>query len=141
MGIEDPIKKLIEAWNRHDSDAMAPIYAADAVVQDPFSGPVHGRENIKKDTDDFLRAFPDARISVPAGFLVGGDTVAAEFVMTGTHTGPLAGPTGAIPSTNRRLELRGAVFFRINAEGLITEERRHADTGSFMRQLGLTPQS
>ena len=61
--------------------------------------------------------------------------------MTGTHTGPLETPTGEqIPPTNKRIDLKGAVFGRLNERGEIVEERRYYDVGTMLRQLGLVPE-
>jgi len=61
--------------------------------------------------------------------------------MTGTHTGPLESPTGEdIPPTKKRIELKAAVFGRLNDRGEIVEERRYYDVGTMLRQLGLVPE-
>jgi hypothetical protein len=67
-------------------------------------------------------------------------TGSAEIRLTGTHTGPLQSPTGEeIPPTNKRVEVKGAVFARLNERGEIVEERRYYDVGTMLRQLGLVP--
>ncbi len=66
---------------------------------------------------------------------------AGEIRMTGTHTGPLATPTGGeVPPTNKRIEVKGAGFVRLNEKGEILEERRYYDVGALLRQLGLMPE-
>ena len=66
---------------------------------------------------------------------------AGEVVMSGTHTGPLATPTGGeVPPTNKRIEVKGAAFVRLNGSGEIVEERRYYDVGTLLRQLGLMPE-
>jgi hypothetical protein len=62
--------------------------------------------------------------------------------MTGTHTEPLDAPTGEeIPPTNKRIELKGGVFGRLNDRGEIVEERRYYDVGTILRQLGIAPEA
>jgi hypothetical protein len=61
--------------------------------------------------------------------------------MTGTNNGPLVTPTGEVPATGKRIDMRGALVGRINADNLIVEERRYYDTGTLMQQLGLAPQA
>jgi hypothetical protein len=47
---------------------------------------------------------------------------------------------GTIPATNMQMDLPFAVFVRIGADGLITEERRYFDLAGMLGQLGLMPQ-
>jgi len=51
-----------------------------------------------------------------------------------------ATPMGEVPRQGKRIDLRGALVGRINAENLIVEERRYYDTGTMMKQLGLAPE-
>ncbi|MBI4337827.1 MAG: ester cyclase [Chloroflexi bacterium] len=137
MAIEDAIRKGLEAFNRHEVEGVAELYAPGATVYDPlYPQPLRGRESIKKDWQEFIKAFPDIRMTA-THILATGDTAAVEAVLTGTHKGPLTGPTGTIPPTNRRVELRGSFFVRCDPQGQILEERRYFDTASMMAQLGM----
>ena len=137
---EDLAKEWTEAFNKHDARAVAAHYAQDAVAYDPFyPEPLKGRAAIEKDAADFFRAFPDIRFEL-INLFDKGDRAAGEVKMTGTNSGPLATPMGEVPATGKRIDLRGALVGRINAENLIVEERRYYDTGTMMKQLGLTPE-
>ena len=137
---EDLAKKWTDAFNRHDARAVASYYAQDCVAYDPFyPEPLRGRAAVEKDSADFFRAFPDLRIEV-IDIFEKGDRAAGEIRMTGTNSGPLATPMGEVPATGKRLDLRGVLVGKINAENLIVEERRYYDTGTLMQQLGLAPQ-
>jgi steroid delta-isomerase-like uncharacterized protein len=137
---EDLAKKWTEAFNKHDTRAVAAHYAQDCVAYDPFyPQPLKGRAAIEKDAGDFFRAFPDLRFEV-INLFEKGDRAAGEVKMTGTNSGPLATPMGEVPPTGKRIDLRGALVGRINAENLIVEERRYYDTGTMMKQLGLAPE-
>ena len=137
---EDLAKKWTDAFNKHDARAVAAHYAQDGVAYDPFyPEPLKGRAAIEKDAADFFRAFPDIRFEV-INLFEKGDRAAGEVKMTGTNTGPLATPMGEVPATGKRIDLRGALVGRINAENLIVEERRYYDTGTMMKQLGLAPE-
>jgi steroid delta-isomerase-like uncharacterized protein len=138
---EDLAKKWTDAYNRHDARAVAAHYAQDCVAYDPISPePLKGRAAIEKDAADFFRAFPDLRIEV-INIFEKGDRAAGEVTMTGTNSGPLVTPMGEVPATGKRMDTRGALVGRINAENLIVEERRYYDTGTLMRQLGIAPQA
>ena len=134
---EDVIRKQTEAWNRHDSAAVAAGYTRNAVVLDPaYSEPLSGSEAIKKDAADFFAAFPDITLRVTK-VLAEGDTVAFEAMVSGTHTGPLQMPTGLIPATKKRLEFSAAGFLNLDATGNIREERRYYDVAGQLTQLGV----
>jgi len=134
--------KLAKAINAHDLDALAKVYASDAVAYDPmYPEPLRGREAIKKDSGDFFRAFPDLRFEISSIVEKDDGLGAGELVMSGTHTGPLATPTGGeVPPTNKRIDLKGAAFVRLNGSGEIVEERRYYDVGTILRQLGVMPE-
>ena len=62
----------IEAWNRHDLDAIVHHYATDVEFTSPFvtalsgepSGTIHGREPLKEYFRKGLRAYPDLRFEL-----------------------------------------------------------------------------
>ncbi len=136
---EDIVRRLADAINRRDANAVAALYAQDAVSYDPIAPEgLKGRDAIRKLNESFAKAFQDASIR-PLNITAKGDTVAAEWVMTGRHSGALELPTGILAATNRQVTVRGASFYRFNREGLISEERGYFDMASFLQQLGLKP--
>ena len=117
------------------------LFTPDAVVHDPGSPePLKGREAIRKGFEGWFEAFPDAQIKF-VHIVSKDDITATEMELTGTHTGPLVGPQGSIPPTNRRVTIHGAGFARLNSQHQIEEERRYLDTAAMMAQLGITPGS
>jgi steroid delta-isomerase-like uncharacterized protein len=139
---DETTQKIAAAISKHDLDAHGKLYASDAVAFDPmYPQPLRGRDAIRKDTEIFLRAFPDMRFEALTVIEKDERTGSAEIRLTGTHTGPLQSPTGEeIPPTKKRVELKGAVFARLNERGEIVEERRYYDVGTMLRQLGLVPE-
>jgi steroid delta-isomerase-like uncharacterized protein len=128
----------VEAWNRHDPDAFAALFAEDAELTNPIQPePVRGREAIRKDAAEFQRAFPDVRLEMVSQ-VADSERVAFELKVEGTHTGPLATTAGEIAPTNRRFEARSSIFVRANGEGRIVEERRYFDVARLMEQLGVS---
>jgi steroid delta-isomerase-like uncharacterized protein len=137
VATEDILNRLQDAINRHDANAVAALYAQDAVVEDPFQNqPLRGRDSIRKDADEFLKAFPNMQFRF-SNAASNGSMVGAEVDFTGTHTGPITGPQGTIQPTGRSVRIRGAAFARVSPEGLIMEEHRYYDTADFLQQLGL----
>ena len=138
----DATRKLANAINAHDLDATTKAYSADAVAYDPmYPEPLRGQDAIRKDNEGLFRAFPDVRFELVNVVEADAQNGAGEVRMTGTHTGPLESPTGEeIPPTNKRIEVKGAVFARVNDRAEIVEERRYYDVGTMLRQLGIMPE-
>jgi steroid delta-isomerase-like uncharacterized protein len=139
---EDMSRKVADAFNKHDLDGLAKLYAQDAVAYDPmYPEPLRGRDAIRKDAATFFKGFPDIRLEIINTIEKDDRNGADEIRLTGTHTGPLATPTGQdLPPTNKRIELRGGAFTRFNERGEIAEERRYYDVATVLRQLGVMPE-
>lgn len=136
MSVGEIPKKAVDAINRHDANAFAALYATGAMAHDPqYPEPLKGRDAIRKDIGDFFQAFLDLQARL-VRVLASGDTVASEVELSGTHKGSLAAPTGTIPPTNRRVQLRVAAFDRVEGD-MIMESRRYYDLAGLMQQLGL----
>lgn len=134
------VQRSIATVNQHDQQSWGALYATDAVVHDPiYPKPLTGRGAIEQDLADFFRAFPDLRLEAVRDVCENGATVAAEFTMSGTHDGPLAGPDGDIAATGQPVQIRMAAFARLNGAGEVVEEHRYYDLAGLMGQLGLTP--
>lgn len=137
MNAQDTINRQASAMNAHDAKAFAALYAGAATVVDPFyPEPLKGREAIERDIADFFTALPDIHVK-PSKVIVDGDAVAYEGTASGTHAGPMQGPTGLIPATNRKLDFKFGIFTRVDAQGAIVEEHRYMDVAGIMGQLGL----
>src|SRR5262245_34584269 len=82
--------------------------------------------------------------AVPAGrfeFLGGfesGDQSIAEVEWQGTQSGPLEGPFGVIPATNRRVRVKAALIAKVRDDKLV-EEHHYFDMFSLLTQLGIAP--
>ncbi len=135
------LKKLAEnvqkAWDNQDMNALVQLYAEDAVMFMPGDAePIKGREAIEKNQAAFIRAMPDMTLKFTT-ILIQGNHIAFEGIFTGTFTGPLASPEGDIPPTGRSVKAGFAFIAKVNADGLIEEDRTYFDNLDFMKQLGL----
>ncbi|MDQ1301548.1 MAG: hypothetical protein QG637_1470 [Chloroflexota bacterium] len=138
MTVQEVVRRSIETFNQHDMNAFAALYAINVVAYDPmYPEGLTGRDAILKDAEDFILAFPDIQIEVISS-ISGGDRAAFEMELRGTHTGPLVTPSGSIPATNRRMNLRIGRFMRVDSQGAIAADNRYYDTAGIAQQLGLS---
>lgn len=139
MGVNrDVAAQIIEAENRGDIDAVASLYAEDAIYVQP-SGTTQGRAAIANLYRSNAAAFPDGHRKLER-IVEEGDWAAFEGVMTGTHSGPLHAGGATVPATGRRLELRFMGIGQVR-DGRCTYFRVCFDQLEVMTQLGLMPPS
>ena len=120
------------AWNAHDADAVAAVFAPDAVVWEAGGlEQARGRAAIRERAAALLRAFPNFRLERLA-LVIDGDRHADRWVMTGTHAGDLFG----LPPTGRRVRVEGATFTRLDAAGFVIEDVHFSNLAGLMTQLG-----
>lgn len=120
------------AWNAHDADAVAAVFADDAVLIEAGSPSVlRGRAAIRERAVALLTAFPDFHLE-RVDLLIDGTRHADRWIMTGTHRGELFG----IPPTGRSVRVEGATFTRMGEHGLVVEDLHFADMAGLFSQLG-----
>jgi predicted ester cyclase len=83
----------------------------------------------------FFDAFPDVEHEC-GEITVAGDTVSAELRVHGNHTRPLVTPQGAIPATNRPMEIHAMNHLDVGG-GAITKLKISFDAMDMMRQLAI----
>ena len=84
-------------------------------------------------------AFPDGHGAI-RWVVADGDTVVQELTWTGTQTGPLAGPGGALPASGRRIEVPASFWLRFR-DGRVAEIHHHLDLLTMLGQVGALPAS
>jgi steroid delta-isomerase-like uncharacterized protein len=133
--------ELLEAWNRHDIDAILEHVHPDVVWTEPtLEAPAHGKEAVRAALKNTFTAFPD--LHVPAeDFEVYVDakmqTAVSTWTITGTMTGPL--DTG-VPATGKSVRIRGANQTRYR-DGMLGEFTQYYDSYELMHQMGLVPKA
>ena len=132
-------ERVVSAWNHGDVDGVVALYAEDAVYQHPMvPGGLHGRDAIREFVLGMTSAFSDIGEKVTSS-ISSGDEAAVEILHSAIQSGELQTPAGPVPATNKRVELNAAHFYRLNADGLIAEERMYANPMEMMAQLGVGP--
>ncbi len=131
-----PLDELLAAWNAHDPQRLAALYAEDAVVDvriasnQVFRGP----DEVAAWAAGTFAAVPDLRFEIGRAF-VAGDLVALEWVYTGTYTGQLP---GLPPGAGQALRVPGATVFELR-DGKIVRETLYYDLYLFLIQTGAVP--
>jgi hypothetical protein len=82
-------QRSFDAWNRHDPDAIAALYAEGGTYSSPRAG---SQALTGKAIADYAKkvftAYPDARLEIISIGDTGGGLIASQWVFHGTHTGP-----------------------------------------------------
>src|SRR5258708_26694397 len=113
-------------------EAVARDAAPDIELTSPGDIKVKGPQATKEYNQNWVKAFPDARVEAKQIFSQG-NTVIAEGVFTGTHDGTLKTPMGDAPTTGRKVKGDFIQIFELDP-GL--PERHHL----IFDQLQLMPQ-
>ena len=131
------LQTYLDAFNRGDWEAYKATLTPDSVHIEPGGVELHGPEATVEGLKVFRVAFPDLTGEVVR--LVPGEREAvAELVWTGTHTGPLAMPTGTIPPTGKRITTHAAKVFAFEG-GLVKYSRHYWDLTELLGQIGALP--
>ncbi|TME61642.1 MAG: ester cyclase [Chloroflexi bacterium] len=134
------VRKLYDAYNNHQSDP-AWFDKAAAIIAEDFEGinprgvSRGGSVGLNTHIGSWIIAFPGCNVEVTNVFSTKDQTV-VEFIGRGTHTGPLPGPSGDIPPTGRKAEVRFCEVYRFK-NGKIASIHTYYDALDLMRQLGV----
>jgi steroid delta-isomerase-like uncharacterized protein len=126
-------QREIDAWNRHDADAVIALYAEGATYHNPrFDHPLKGQA-IADFIKSVLTAYPDVSLEVISRGDIGGGLVATQMVLHATHTGSFMDGT---PPTGRTVAYPLASFAKIEGDK-IRSEHIYLDRQTVAEQLGL----
>jgi steroid delta-isomerase-like uncharacterized protein len=105
------------------------------VVLVPFGQTFRGHPGFREFLTSFKTAVPDMKLEV-TNQVATDDQVVSEFVVRGTHTGPLQTPAGAVPATGKSIEYPVCEVWGIK-QGKLASIRNYFDSATLLRQLGL----
>jgi steroid delta-isomerase-like uncharacterized protein len=127
--------EYVAAWNQRDMERYYSLYSKDLVFQDGIET-LHGVDALRERYESELAALPDLTIECKR-LLVDGptQTLAAENLERGTHSGDLVVGGERLLPTGRRRELRGGLFIALDEDGLIAEMSEYVNPGQFLAQL------
>ena len=92
----------IDAWRRHDVDALVQVHSENGVLESPIAGTVTGRAAIEGVYRGFLTSFPDLTVENPELVIEDGRVVQL-VTFSDTNTGGFMG----VPPTGKRFSFPG----------------------------------
>jgi steroid delta-isomerase-like uncharacterized protein len=132
----DAARGAVDAFNADDWDAYEAGLTADSVYDEVgTSRRIEGVAAIIATMQGWKQAFPDVKGTIDHAF-ADGDTVVLEVTWKGTHSGPLRGPSGAIPATGRQQTTRTSWVLTFDGDK-VTNSRHYFDMLSLLQQLGV----
>lgn len=142
--MQDQNLQVIEAFENairnKDWSQFENLLGESVVLHAPDSPePRRGRRAVREFYKGFAKAFPDMNPTAARRFAQG-EWVLGEYLITGTHNGPLAGGGQTIPATHKKVSIPNATVHRVQG-GKVTEVHEYFDQLGLLAQLGLTPPS
>jgi steroid delta-isomerase-like uncharacterized protein len=125
----------LDAWNRHDPDAIAALYVEGGTYHTPRLGHVLKGQAIADWAKSVFTAYPDMRLEVISRGDTGGGLIATQMMLHATQTGPFMDGT---PPTGRAVAYPVASFTQVEGDK-IRSEQVYLDRQTVAEQLGLTP--
>ena len=129
------LQDRIDAFNAHDPEAFAELYAPDVIFRDIATAvPAHGRPVVREWVETYFRAFHDAKMEAKV-VACDGDVLVYEWRATGTHDEEFMG----LPATGRFMEVDGCSIANVGADGLVHAEKNYWDVAGMLQQMGALP--
>jgi steroid delta-isomerase-like uncharacterized protein len=125
----------LNSWNRHDAAAIVAAFAEGGIYRTPRVNHDLTGQAIGEFAKSVWTAFPDVSLEVISIGDTGGGLVAIQWMLHGTHTGPLMDGT---PPTGRTVSYPGASFVQVEGDK-IRSEHVYVDRQTVAELLGLKP--
>ena len=93
MNATEVPRNNFNSWSRHDADAINAAYAEGGTYRTPRVGQALTGSAIGEYAKSVWKAFPDASLELISIGDTGVGLVAIQWILHGTHTGPLMGGT------------------------------------------------
>ncbi len=131
------VLEMIDAFNAHEADQIAELFANDGSFEDmPWGPPAKGKAEILAALRREFDAFPNAML-IPESLKIGDDFAIAEVSFTGAFSGQ--GHNFPPVSAGRCINVPGVLTFE-TAGGKLRKARFYHDTATEMRQMGMLPE-
>ncbi|HUS18524.1 MAG TPA: SgcJ/EcaC family oxidoreductase [Terriglobales bacterium] len=124
----DLVQRNFAAWNAHDAEKVASLYADDVIYEDvAFGLTARGHAEMRKMAAGFFASVPDFKLELVRHTSMG-DHGSVEWVFSGTDVG--------LYKTGKRFSVRGASVYELRG-GKFVSNRDYYDSASIMRQVGV----
>ena len=133
MNAIEVVKRYIDAWNRHDADAIVALFTEGGTYSNPMAGQGLTGQAIAGFAKGVFAAYPDVSFEIVSIGDTGGGLVASQWLGRGTNTGQSADGS---PPTGRPVTLPGASFTQVESDKIRSEQAYH-DRQTIDEQLGL----
>jgi predicted ester cyclase len=130
--------KFFEGINSHIPGANREFQAPDYKQESPGAAGVMNTDQAEAYIQGFIEAFPDLHFDIRQT-IAQGDYVVVNWMSSGTHTGGLRSPSGAvIPPTGKKGMVPGSTTYQFKG-GKVVQSWVHWDMTTLLAQLGLMP--
>lgn len=126
------VRSLIQRFfNSHDPSVATEYFTPDFKWHGGSVGSYNGAENYAVAMAGFFRGLPDV-LAFEQGLIESGDTVAARFIVEGTHLGELWG----VQPTGRRIRWEASMVYQM-VGGKVAEQWAAEDWAAILHQMGV----
>jgi SnoaL-like domain len=84
------LRRYVDAWNRHDADAIVALFVEGGTYSNPVAGQGLTGQAIASFAKGVFTAYPDVSFEIVSIGDTGGGLVATQWLGRATNTGPLA---------------------------------------------------
>ena len=131
MRIADQLKA---AWESHDPEQVAALYAEDGVREEFLitHSVLRGRGEIAQQVGGYMHAVPDCYLEIRRILETGDGKLTAEWTWGGTHTNDIPG----LPARGQQVALNGVTVYDMDGD-LIARENLYCDFSIMLASAGL----
>lgn len=80
------VRRIVEAYNEHDTEALVALYHPDVTYWSPLGGEQRGVQAVRDHIEHLHEILPDERMAAQT-IITDGEVAVAEFVSSGTNPG------------------------------------------------------
>jgi steroid delta-isomerase-like uncharacterized protein len=130
-------RQNVDFFNSGDWEKYRAIQTPDATYDELATQRHLDRDGGIEAAKAWKAAFPDAKGTITNSF-AGGDQVTLEITWVGTHTGSMLTPTGAIPASGKRVDVKAVQVVRVKGDQ-IAAVKQYFDLFGLLQQIGAIP--
>ncbi len=133
--VNELLNSYLDAWKTRDITEIGKLYAKNISVYDlPTDSITKGKEAVLKfEQEAWLASAPDMVWIRTSSTLISGNTVAYEWIYSGTYTGDWWG----MKINKKSFSVKGISTTTFNDDGKIIFQKDFYDLKSFEKQLGV----